>query len=958
MRISAWFSTTVVSTVVAFLLSVSVESSDRFPDGNDRSGSSDTYSHGSSSSTVIKGDQIRKILFTENNGQWDDVVRFRAEGAGATVWFTDGIVYSLFCEQGPPVRSVPGQDVASMSPPDQSIEDDIQYLLVKTSMTSDPLAVTTRSEGDICSRSHFFKGNHQANWFTDVPCYGSIIMEDVQPGVSVRFYSAGTDLEFDFVVDPEANPSVAEVTFEGIETLHLDENGDLIITTAWGEIREHRLVVYQEINGVRELIPAEFDIRSASSYGFVLNADYDESLPLIIDPVLSFCTYLGGGVADVGYGVAIDGDGCTYVAGTTASVDFPDTNAYQGTMAGGDWDAFVAKYSVECDTLFYSSYLGGTDSDYAYGIDVDGSGSPYLIGVTSSADFPTMNPIQPTISGSDAFVTKFTVDGSALDYSTYLGGSDSDYGWAINVDNSLSAYITGYTLSLDFPTVGPAIDTSGGSFDVFVSKINSAGSALTYSTYLGGEFTDIAQDIVVDASGRAYVVGYTTSSLFPATVNAYMGSLLVAGRADMFITRLGATGAMFEYSSYLGGYKSDFANGIDIGTDGSMYILGWTYSNDFPLVGSIQGSRNGDTDLTITKMNAPGNTLIYSTYLGGSQDEVAGAVDVDDNGQAYVIAHTSSDDFPNVNAFQTAYAGGDYDVVVFRINSAGSELDYSTYLGGTLSDMSYGIAVDNDHRARVVGQTESADFPVKRPLQAASGGNADAFVALITGVCTDQDEDGICDADDNCPTHYNPLQENSDMDLIGDSCDVCPFDPDDDIDEDGYCADADNCPTDYNPLQEDPDLDGVGTACDNCPDDLNPLQEDTDEDLIGDSCDVCPFDYFNDYDGDGICGDIDNCPGTYNPDQLDSDENGVGDACEGCCVGSTGNVDCGPSETADGSDLSYLIDHLFIHPGTPLCCLAEGNIDSSVDLIVDGADLSLLIDHLFIHPGNPLPPCL
>ena len=252
-----------------------------------------------------------------------------------------------------------------------------------------------------------------------------------------------------------------------------------------------------------------------------------------------------------------------------------------------------------------------------------------------------------------------------------------------------------------------------------------------------------------------------------------------------------------------------------------------------------------------------------------------------------------------------------------------------------------------------MGQTVSTDFPLKRALQGSLGGNADAFVAWITGDCIDTDEDGVCDSVDNCLSVYNPLQEDTDLDGVGDSCDVCPLDSADDIDQDGYCADEDNCPSIFNPGQEDPDTDGYGTPCDNCPTDFNPDQMDSDLDEQGDSCDICPFDMHDDYDDDGICGDVDNCPGVWNPDQLDADSNGIGDVCEGCCIGTVGNVDGSEEEEPDISDMQRLIDHLFVSMA-PLGCLEEADIDRSggtepLPVDIDIADMQLMIDHLFIN---------
>ncbi|MCP4685583.1 MAG: hypothetical protein GY867_09050 [bacterium] len=891
------------------------------------------------------------VLFTENVGQWSEAVRYRADGAGVTVWFADDGVYSAFYRQSPPHRSLPRHDSSAGDGGGQG-SDPVDYLMVKTSFVGAEPSLSVGPQGEAASRANYFIGDDPSKWSVNVPSYGAVVVEEVYRGISLCYYGNRQSLEYDFLVAPGADPSQIQLRYDGVQSLSINADGDLVVSTEWGDIVEKHPVVSQKVGNIVRDIPAVFELRSDNSFGFKLEGAYISSLPLVIDPVLSFCTFLGGGSGDAGYGTALDSAGNVYVAGATASADFPDTNAYQGTIAGGTWDAFVSKYSADYQTLIYSSYIGGADADYAYGIAVDDLGSPYLVGRTNSLDFPTAGPIMPADSGADAFAVKLSADGSSMVYGTYLAGSDADYGWDIALDASNNAFVTGYTLSTDFPTVMPIQDSSAGGFDAFVCKINSGGSALSYSTYLGGTGTDIGQAITVDASNRALVTGYTFSSNFPK-VNQFQNELTLTGHADAFITRVNSLGTALTYSTYLGGTKAEYASDIAVGGDGSIYVTGQTYSTNFPTANHIQGTLKGYTDLFVTKFNAAGSSQIYSTYLGGEEFEYGGYIGVDTSDRAFVALHTNSPDFPVSSAFQPAVSGGT-DVAVVRFNAAGSGLDYGTYLGGTDNDEAYDLVVDAEESfAYIVGQTVSADFPIKRALQGSIGGNADAFVALVTGDCADQDEDGICDTIDICLSDYNPLQEDSDLDLLGDSCDVCPLDADNDIDGDSFCADVDNCPDTANSLQEDPDTDGVGTACDNCPEIFNPLQADSDGDDIGDSCDVCPLDIHNDFDGDSICGDVDNCPGVYNPDQLDADSNDVGDVCEGCCVGFTGNVDCDVLDIVDISDIQTLIDHLFLSLA-PLCCVGEADLDNTG--VLDITDLSIIIDNQFLTL-SPLPPC-
>jgi hypothetical protein len=712
--------------------------------------------------------------------------------------------------------------------------------------------------------------------------------------------------------------------------------------------------VYQQVGYIRRDIDCGYRLNDDNTFGFEVRGDYFSELPFIIDPVLSFATYFGGGNSSAAYDVTIDADENVIVTGATASTDFPDTNALQGTMGGGSWDAFVTKISGDGQSLLYSTYLGGSASDYGYAVVAGSGGSVYVCGRTTSLDFPTQNPIYPADSSGDAFVAKLTSDGSALVYGTYLGGSGADYAWDLDLTSDGSAVVVGYTISANFPVLSAYQAALAGSYDVFVTKINAAGTGLSYSTYLGGGSIDIGQAVKVDASGRAFLTGYTMSGDFP-TAAPYQGALASAGKPDLFVSRLTATGNVLSYSSFLGGEGSDYGVDIDLGSDGSIYVLGRSLSFTYPLANAYQTSRRGESDVVLTRLNAAGSSLLFSTYLGGTADEFPGGLAVDNSGRMFIIGHCTSTNFPSVNAFQTAYGGGSGDVFIARFAAGGAQLDYSTYLGGSAGEEGHGIVANNIGYAWIAGSTASADFPVRRPLQATSGGGTDALIGLITGDCPDADEDGICDIDDNCPLDSNPLQEDFDGDGVGDVCDACPQDSLNDADGDGFCADVDNCPNTYNPLQEDSDGDGVGNLCDICPNHFDPLQEDFDHDGIGDNCDVCPQDFFNDYDGDGFCGDVDNCPGVYNPDQLDTDSNGIGDVCQNCCVVSTGNVDCGVDNLVTMSDLTALIDHLFIS-FAPLCCPPEANTDGSADDLVTMGDLTALIDHLFVS-FTPLPPC-
>ena len=528
-------------------------------------------------------------------------------------------------------------------------------------------------------------------------------------------------------------------------------------------------------------------------------------------------------------------------------------------------------------------------------------------------------------------------------YSTYLGGSYADEGWGIAVDGSGSAYVTGRTVSSDFPTVNPYDGTISGSYDIFVTKFSVFGNSLVYSTYIGGSSIDRSHDIAVDGSGNAYVTGWTESSDFP-TVNPYDGSLNADLYYDVFVTKLSPAGNSLTYSTYLGGIDFDFGYGIAVDGSGSAYVTGRTVSSDFPMVNPYDGSINGNTDVFVTKLSPAGNSLIYSTYLGGSIFDYGEDIAVDGSGSAYVTGFTYSSDFPTVNPYDGSNSIGISDVFVTKFSPAGNSLTYSTYLGESYEDLGFGIAVDGSGSAYVTGCTYDDDFPTVNPYDGSyNGGNGDVFVtklsptgnslAYSTYLGGSGSEEGRGIALDGSGSAYvtghthssdfpavDPYDGslNGDTDVfvaklspagnsltystflggsLADSSSGIAVDGSGNAYVTGYTESSD-FPT-ANPIDEDwngnsdafvaklgaldSDLDGIPDETDNCPFISNPDQFDDDDDGIGNPCDNCPDDANTDQadvDNDGV-GDIcDNCLNDYNPDQGDVDGDNIGDACD------------------------------------------------------------------------------
>ncbi len=385
--------------------------------------------------------------------------------------------------------------------------------------------------------------------------------------------------------------------------------------------------------------------------------------------------------------------------------------------------------------LDYSTYLGGTGSDTALAIAVDSNGAAYVTGSTFSTDFPVAGAFQGTMAGApDAFVTKINPTGTAIEYSTYIGGALQDQANAIAVDSSGNVFIAGFTSSTDFPTVSPISASNSGATDAFITKIDSTGSALVYSTYLGGTTDDSVNSIAIDSAGNAFITGNTDSIDFPV-----LGAVQATkgGLIDAFVSEINPTGTALVYSTYLGGTGDDTANGIAIDSTGNAYITGNAKSVDFPLVTPIQSLLADTTwgDVFITKIASGGASISYSTYLGGTLWDAGNAITVDASGNAYVTGFSNSTDFPVASALQTNHAGNN-DVILVKVDPTGSALVFSTYIGGTDWDSGSSIALDPSGDIYITGTTWSTDYPLASPIQSTMAGINDAFVTEVDGAGT------------------------------------------------------------------------------------------------------------------------------------------------------------------------------------------------------------------------------
>ncbi len=676
------------------------------------------------------------LSFEANQGQTYSQVKFLARNRGYNLFLTPTeAVLTLSRPVGPTTPQRKGAAQAIAWPEDAQATT--AYTVLRMQLLGANPAPRVTGLDKLPGQVNYFTGNDTRKWVTNIPTFARVQYQDVYPGVNLVYYGDQRQLEYDFVVTPGADPDAIELAFQGTDQLEIDAGGNLVLQIDDGRVILHAPTIYQRIDGVKQAIPGGYVLQGEHRVGFRVGS-YDAGRYLFIDPVLNYSTYLGGGEDDEGRAIAVDAAGNAYVTGWSRSTDFPTANPLQPAN-GGSFDAFVVKLNPTGSALLYATYLGGSSTDVGRAIAVDASGNAHLTGETRSTDFPTVKPLQPAnASGSfrDAFVAKLNATGSALIFSTYLGGSSTDVGWGIAVDGSGNAFVAGWTNSTDFPTAGPLQPAfGGGDFDAFVAKLNLADPVLVYSTYLGGGSDDFGNHIVVDTSGNAYVTGGTNSTDFP-TANPLQPAS--GGSSDAFVTKLNPTGSAFVYSTYLGGSSSDESRAIAVDASGDAYLTGGTDSTDFPTANPLQpaNASGGFRDAFVAKLNATGSALVFSTYLGGSGVDEGRGIAVGNAGGVYVTGETDSTDFPIADPLQPNLSSSFRDAFVAKLNPVGSALVFSTYLGGRDDETGFGIAVDASGDAYVTGKTGSTDFPAANPLQPASGGFFDAFIAKVAGIRT------------------------------------------------------------------------------------------------------------------------------------------------------------------------------------------------------------------------------
>ena len=676
------------------------------------------------------------LSFEANQGQSDPRVKFLARGSGYAVFLTSG-------QMAVALRS---------SATNREAGGAIQINMVDANPNP-----SVAGEHPQTGKANYFLGNDPKQWRTNVPLFLQVRYKEIYPGIDLVYYGSQSRVEHDFVVAPGAEPGRIQLDIQGVDRLSLAANGDLVLHKGPDEVRLQAPVVYQEFRGMRVPVDGKYAVRNATRVSFTLGS-YDKTLPLIIDPVLIYGSFLGGLANDQATGIAVDSNGSAYVTGTTQSSNFP--LASQNAPAPPGTNIFLAKLDVSGSSLVYADYIGGNSEDYANALVLDGANRVFLTGYTYSGDFPMVNAFQfSTTGGPDAFVTEVAADGASLVYSTYLGGGNYDNATGIALDSSGNIFVGGVTSSLDFPTANAfqpnAFANQNEYFGQygFLSKLSADGSALLYSTYYAGSsnvvqscfgqpcwpapFTGV-NGIAVDQSGNVYATGVTNTYDFPVTEGAYQGSnTSTYDQTVGFVGKFDSSGKVV-YSTYFGALPNTYyltLNGIAVDALGSAYVVGTTYSYSgvVPVTSPnlCDPANFGCSSGFITKFDPTGTTVAYSTFLAVNADANPQSLLVDANGDAYVLSESGggAQDFL-VNPIE--HFNNQADLVVQEIDPTGGTQLFSTFLGGNGSEVPGGIALDSAAAIYVTGFTSSSDNPVTAAaLQGNLGGNYDAFVTKI-----------------------------------------------------------------------------------------------------------------------------------------------------------------------------------------------------------------------------------
>ncbi len=658
-------------------------------------------------------------FFTENAGQWDSSLSYvGGSNFGAIALTSNGVLYDM---KDPAEEPEEGEDVEEVG----------GHVISLTFDGANQYGMTVIDQ--LPHTSNYFLGSDEDEWHTSVRSFRAVIMENVWDGIDLAYNFNADGAKYEYRLAPFSSVDDIIIRVDGHEGIDIIDDDLAIIASDIHTLYDSGLIVYYADNG--EPIDATFSLIDEDSYGFELGA-YDHSRSVVIDPLLAG-TYLGGSSYDYCYASDLDSSDNIYLTGRTGSSNFPiTTGAYDTTLSSSD--IFVSKMNSALSSLSYSTYLGGTSSEYGYDIYVDSSGYAYVTGYSSSTNYPTTTGAYMTArgGGNDIIVTKLGTTGTSLSYSTYIGGSGSDYGYALTVYGS-RAYVTGYTYSSNFPTTSNAYDTTLSTTpDAFVAILNSAGSSLDYGSYFGGSGSDYGKGINVDPWGYVYFSGTTYSTNYP-TSGAYDSTH--NGGSDYFLTSFSiySTFTSIYFSTFIGGSGSEsgYYHMQKMDSSGDVYIAGYSSSSNYPTTsGAYDTSSSTLNSVVVTKMTNWG-TMAYSTYIDGSSSMYTRSLDIDSSRNVYVVGYTSASTIPLVSAHKTTRGGT--DGFLFKLSSDFTSLDYGSYVGGTTTSTDYLYDVEADSmtdydNAYCTGYTMcNAGVHTSGAYQTALGGSYDTFVHKV-----------------------------------------------------------------------------------------------------------------------------------------------------------------------------------------------------------------------------------
>jgi hypothetical protein len=732
------------------------------------------------------------LAFEPNVGQTDSRVKYMAPGRAYSLFVTSNAVYFAIpiLSQQSTAKQMAGLANALNLRTDprarrgKGATRDKKFASIEMDILGSNPHAQIAAESKLPGVVNYILGRDPSRWRSGVPRYGQLRDHNVYPGVDVAYHSAAGDLQddkfqFDFLINPGVNPAAVKLGFRGAKHLHTTVAGDLVIESEAGRLQLHRPFAYQEANGVRRPVDARFVTHAGHRVSFALGT-YEHNRHLVIDPTVTYSTYLGGSAEDDGNAITVDSSGNAYITGETDSPDFPGA---AGAPSGGR-DVFVTELSP-IGTLVFTTLVGGASDDIGNAIAVDTTGSPpgiYVTGQTASTDFPTTGGVvQPTFLGTSptthGFVFKLSANGSSMLWNTFIEGSDGEsaLGLALSRDavntTDDDVYVVGSTLSVDLGsntqgsngTVNPlphggslnnGTGSTSGSDDGFIAKVGNGGTRYLFLSYLGGSSDDSAYGVALDSTGNAYVTGGTSSMDFYTTPGVLQPTCGTDGRCnvngantnpDGFVLAITSGDApTYIYSTFLGGENKDEAFAIAVDSAKNAYVTGQTFSTQFPTKNPLTGlsSLAGTQDAFVASLNPTGTALNYSTYLGGSGTQAGLRIAIDSSANSYVTGYTTSTDFPTAAATQAAFGGGDStsfntDAFVSELNLNGTSLSlpFSTYLGGKGDEdfVSGALAVDGSDNIYVTGDTNSSNFPLTSPAYGTYNAGSTSATCMLAG---------------------------------------------------------------------------------------------------------------------------------------------------------------------------------------------------------------------------------